>query len=176
MPMFFVQMSGFPGSGKSVLSQEIAKQFGAIIVDHDIVKSALMNSIDETPIDPKLAGKISYNIDWSLVDFYFSQGHNVILDSPCLYDELIEKGLSLTEKYKVKYKYVECRLDDINEINRRLNERERMVSQITQAPSQEAFDYTLANSKKPSGYRTLTVNTRLPIESYLPEVIDYIKA
>lgn len=112
-------MSGFPGSGKSTLSREIAKQLKAVIVDHDIVKSSLMESLLEVPIHPKLAGKASYNIDWSLVEFYLSQGHNVILDSPCLYDELIEKGIPLSEKYPIKYKYVECYLDDMGEINRR---------------------------------------------------------
>lgn len=176
MDMFFVQMSGFPGSGKSALSQEIAKQLGAIIVDHDIVKSALINSLDEAPIEPKLAGKISYSIDWSLVDFYLSQGHNVILDSPCLYNELVKKGMALTEKYNVKYKYVECYIDDIDEINRRLKGRKRMVSQIKEAPSLEAFNYTIANSIKPFGHELLTVDTSLPIKAYLQEVIDYLKA
>lgn len=35
-------MSGFPGSGKSTLARQIAKLTGAVIIDHDIVKSALL--------------------------------------------------------------------------------------------------------------------------------------
>lgn len=173
--MFFIQMSGFPGSGKSTLSREIAKKCEAIIVDHDIVKSSLMKSIEEAPIVAKLAGKIAYDIDWALVEFHLSQGLNVILDSPCLYDELIEKGLTLTSKYNATYRYVECYLDDINEINRRLKTRDRMVSQIAEILSPEAFTYTIANSKKPMGHEVLTVNTSQPLKAYLPEVIDYIK-
>jgi predicted kinase len=76
--MFFVQMSGFPGSGKSTLARQIGKRTGAVIIDHDIIKSALLNTIEETPIHGKQAGKISYNIDWSLIEFHLSQGHNVI--------------------------------------------------------------------------------------------------
>lgn len=34
-------MSGFPGAGKSTVSKYIAKLTGAIIVDHDVLKSAL---------------------------------------------------------------------------------------------------------------------------------------
>ncbi len=49
--MFFVQMSGHPGSGKSTLARQIGKRTGAVIIDHDIVKSALLNSIDGVPID-----------------------------------------------------------------------------------------------------------------------------
>ena len=43
--MFFVQMSGFPGSGKSTLARKIAKRTGGVIIDHDIVKSALLLSL-----------------------------------------------------------------------------------------------------------------------------------
>lgn len=128
--MFFVQMSGHPGSGKSTLTRQIGKRTGAVIIDHDIVKSALIHSIDGVPIDGSQTAKISYNIDWSLIDFHLSQGNNVIFDSPCLYEEMIEKGTGLAKKYNVKYKYVECYLDDSNEINARLKSRERMISQI----------------------------------------------
>ena len=167
-------MSGFPGSGKSTLSREIAKRTGAIIIDHDIVKSALLNSIDEVSIDGKLAGKISYNIDWPLVEFHLSRGHSVILDSPCLYEELIDKGTKLSVKYNVKYKYIECYLDDFKEINYRLKNRERMISQIAEVKSEIAFIHTLQSSKKPSNYRCITVNTRQPLENYIQEVMDYI--
>jgi predicted kinase len=34
-------MSGFPGSGKSTLAKQIAKRTNAVIIDHDVVKSAL---------------------------------------------------------------------------------------------------------------------------------------
>lgn len=59
----FIQMSGFPGSGKSTLSRKIAERTGAIIVDHDVIKSAVLNSVDTIQIDGKSAGKMSYNID-----------------------------------------------------------------------------------------------------------------
>jgi len=167
-------MAGFPGSGKSTLSREIAKRTGCIIIDHDIVKSALLNTIDEFSIDEKLSGNISYNIDWSLVDFHLSQGLNVILDSPCFYEEMVDKGTILTEKYNVKYKYIECYLDDFKEINYRLKNRDRMVSQIAEIKSEAVFNDTLQNSKKPSNCRCITVNTRQPLENYIQEVMDYL--
>jgi predicted kinase len=173
--MFFVQMSGFPGSGKSTLAREIGKRTGAVIIDHDIVKSTLLNSIEETPIDGKQAGKISYNIDWSLIEFHLSQGHSVIFDSPCLYEEMVEKGTFLSEKYNVKYKYVECFLDDPSEINSRLKNRERMLSQIKEIPSEEAFTYTIHNSKKPSEYKSLVVDTGQPLDNYIHNVMHYIE-
>jgi predicted kinase len=173
--LFFVQMSGFPGSGKSTLAREISKRINCVIIDHDIVKSALLHTIEEIPIDPKLAGKISYNIDWSLIDFLLSQGKSVIFDSPCLYDEMVEKGTKLAEKYHANYKYVECYMDSMEEINARLKSRERMISQIESVQSEEAFLYTIKNSKKPAGHSCLVVDTSRPPECYLEEVLEYIK-
>ncbi len=172
--MFFVQMSGFPGSGKSTLAREIAKRTGAIIVDHDIVKTALLETTEEVDIDAKLKGKISYHIDWSLIEFFLSQEKNVIFDSPCLYDEMVMKGTELAKKYHVRYKYVECYLNDFDEINERLKNRESKISQIKEAKSLEGFMYTIENSKKPSNHHCLVVNTSKPLETYIQDVMNYI--
>lgn len=172
--MFFIQMSGFPGSGKSTLSRQIAKKTGAIIIDHDIVKSALLQSIENISLDAKSAGKISYNIDWSLIEFHLSQGQSVIFDSPCLYQEMIDRGIELSEKYNVKYKYIECYLNDFNEINHRLKNRESMLSQIRRVSSEEIFKYTIANSKKPTNCKYIVVDTSKPLTRYLNDVLNYI--
>ncbi|KOO49083.1 AAA family ATPase [Viridibacillus arvi] len=172
--MFFIQMSGFPGSGKSTLAQAIAKRTGAIIVDHDIIKSALLTSSTEA-LDRKTSGSISYEIDWQLIDYYLGLGNNVILDSPCLYDELIERGLSLQKKHNVTYKYVECLLNDFEEINHRLASRNRKLSQIASINSKEDFLYSVQNSKKPEELKCLKIDTLQPLESYIDEVIDYIQ-
>ncbi|KYP79260.1 AAA family ATPase [Ferroacidibacillus organovorans] len=171
--MFFLQMSGFPGSGKSTLSGLLAKSTKAIVIDHDVVKTALLESI-ENDLNPKRVGGISYDIEWSLVDFYLSQGHDVIHDSPCLYDEMINRGTALTEKHGAKYKYVECFLDDVNEINDRLKNRIRMPSQIDEVTSEEGFKKTINNSKKPSGVKCIRVDTSQPISDYIHEVIAYL--
>ncbi len=84
--MFFLQMSGFPGSGKSTLARRIAESTGAIIIDHDIVQSAMLEAWDSN-VDTKATGIISYHIEWSLIDFHLSQGESVIHDSPCFYTD-----------------------------------------------------------------------------------------
>ncbi|WP_339176029.1 AAA family ATPase [Solibacillus sp. FSL R5-0691] len=173
--MFFIQMSGFPGSGKSTLSRQIAEKIGAVIVDHDIVKTALITSFEEIPIEKKLVGKIAYNVDWSLVEFHLSQGQNVVLDSPCLYQETVDRGIDLSKKYNATYKYVECYLNDFQEINNRLKSRNKMVSQINAVSSEETFKRTLENSKKPDEGSYIVVNTSEPLESYIDQVIDFIE-
>lgn len=167
-------MSGFPGSGKSTLAQAIARRTGAIIVDHDIVKSALITSSTET-LDRKTSGSISYEIDWQLIDYYLGLGNSVIFDSPCLYDVMIERGLSLQKKHNVFYKYVECFLNDFEEINCRLTSRNKMLSQISSVNSKEDFLYTIHNSKKPEKINCLKIDTSQPLESYIDLVVDYIQ-
>ena len=172
--MFFLQMSGFPGSGKSTLSREIARRLDAVIVDHDVTKTALLESTSQHPLDAALAGKIAYDLDWSLVEFQLSLGRNVILDSPCLYDVMIERGLAITANSGATYRYVECLIDDVNEINRRLRERNRKLSQI-KSVSPGDFHRTVAGSKKPLHMHTLTIDTNHPIDTYLPAVITYLQ-
>lgn len=172
--MFFLQMSGFPGSGKSTLSRYISKKTNVIVIDHDIVKSALLESLEENRIDFQIAGKISYNIEWSLIDFYLSQGQSVILDSRCFYSEMVEKGMELCNKHKAKYKYIECYLNNFKEIENRLKNRIRMISQIHKVESEKVFLDAINNSKKPS-VKYLTVDSGRPIDTYIQEVIDYLQ-
>ncbi|RFT60573.1 ATP-binding protein, partial [Bacillus clarus] len=68
----------------------------------------------------------------------------------------------LSKKDNVKYKYIECYLDDSNEINFRLKNRDRMLSQIKEIQSEESFKYTIKNSKKPPEYKCLVVDTKQP--------------
>lgn len=171
--VFFLQMSGYPGSGKSTLARELTKHTTAVILDHDIVKSSLIESL-KGDISFNDAGKASYDIEWSLVD-YLSQGHSVILDSPCLYTEMIDKGLALAQKLKAKYKYIECYLNDYKEINRRLRKRNRMASLIEEAPSEQALIKTNEKAKKPATGKILVIDTSKPINTYITRVVEYVK-
>ncbi|MEH7456128.1 AAA family ATPase [Bacillus sp. JJ1127] len=172
--MFFLQMAGFPGSGKSTLSRCIAKNTGAIVIDHDIVKTALLESFETNQIETNRTGGISYDVEWALIDFHLSLGHSVILDSPCLYTEMVEKGEMLSKKHRVTYKYVECYLDNMKEINNRLKIRERMISQIEKVESEEGFKKWLDGSKRPSDFTYLIVDSGQPLEDYVDEVMTYI--
>lgn len=72
--MFFLQMSGFPGSGKSTLTRRVANVTGAIIVDHDISKTAILEASEGQGIELKTLGRFSYKVDWALIEFYWNAG------------------------------------------------------------------------------------------------------
>lgn len=172
--LFFLQMSGFPGSGKSTVSKYIAKLTGAVIVDHDVLKSALLQSLEMKGMESTIVGGVSYDVEWALIDSYLEQGHSVILDSPCLYEEMVEKGIMLSNKHGVKYKYIECYLNDMKEINNRLQTRKRMVSQIGKVDSEVAFKKWLDGSNRPSNTEYLIVDSGKPLERYTQKMMDYI--
>ncbi|PEC20266.1 AAA family ATPase [Bacillus cereus] len=172
--MFFLQMSGFPGSGKSAVSKYIAKLTGAVIVDHDVLKSALLQSLEMKGVESKTVGGISYDVEWALINSYLGQGHSVILDSPCLYEGMVEKGIKLSNKHDVKYKYIECYLNDMEEINNRLQTRMRMSSQIGKVESETAFQKWLDSSKRPSNNEYLIVDSGQPLEQYAKKMMDYM--
>ena len=44
----FIQMSGAPGAGKSTIARAIATRIRAVILDHDVAKSALLNAVAKT--------------------------------------------------------------------------------------------------------------------------------
>jgi predicted kinase len=176
--MLFLQMSGFPGSGKSTLAREIAISTKAIIIDHDIVKTGLLEGLDLkgiNDVDPKRAGGVAYHIEWLLVYFYLSQGHNVILDSPCLYEVLVEKGIALAEKHSAKYKYVECVLNDIHELNNRLKSRDRLITQIASVDiPEDRWQEVINRAKKPAQLECMKVDTSQPVVDYIGNVLLYI--
>ena len=65
--MFLCQMSGVPGAGKSTLARRICKMTNAVLLDLDVVKSSVINSF-ENDIDFKFAGKVAYELIFSLAD------------------------------------------------------------------------------------------------------------
>lgn len=172
--MFFLQMSGFPGSGKTTLAKGLASRTGAVIIDHDVSKTALLDSLSGTGLDAKELGKAAYTVDWAFVEFQLAHGQSVIFDSPCLYSEMIQKGTELAQKYGVSYKYIECYLNDFTEINHRLQNRQRQPSQIQNVESESIFARALAGSKKPEGHAWLRVDSGAEVETCLQSALQYL--
>ena len=73
-----VQMHGEPGSGKSTVARALAPLIGAVVLDKDVIKSALLRSgADET-----LAASGAYETYFDLARSLVGQGHSLILDNP----------------------------------------------------------------------------------------------
>ncbi|OLN96630.1 hypothetical protein CCHL11_00811 [Colletotrichum chlorophyti] len=122
----FIQMSGAPGSGKSTAAKHLQKSIGGLVIDHDIIRSSLLEDEDE-PFD-KVARR-AYHLQWALARDVIKQGLDVIIDSTCNFQEVLDQGCALAEQHNYSYWYVECKTEDINLLNERLRARKPMKSQ-----------------------------------------------
>ena len=114
-----VQMSGAPGSGKSTIARALARERGLVIIDHDVVKDAQLGA----GLPFAQAGKLSYAVLLALAEDLLGQGHQVVIDSPCFYDELLEGGQAVAARTGAAYRYIECVTDDLDVLDQRLRSR-----------------------------------------------------
>jgi len=180
--LVFIQMSGPPGSGKTTIATAIAQHIGAVVIDHDVTKTALLDA--EVPIS--MAGHASYSVLGAIAKHLLKQGYSVIHDSPCLYDELLERGQQLAADVGATYRYIECVVNDLKELERRLRTRPRLRSQrhgldippvdISGGiqPLEDILRNGIAKMKRPvNGY--LLLDTTRPLEVCVEEAVGYIK-
>lgn len=180
--LFFLQMSGAPGSGKTTVAQAIGNATGAVVIDHDITKSALLAA--NVPV--AMAGRASYQVLDAMARHLLQQGHSVVFDSPCFYDELLERGQELAAENNATYRYIECVLEDLNELDRRLRTRQPMPSQVAgvYAPptagsgktesGEMLFQDWIANMKRPQS-TYLTLDTSLPCAECIAAALAYLE-
>ncbi|KAK4171460.1 P-loop containing nucleoside triphosphate hydrolase protein [Triangularia setosa] len=122
-----IQMSGAPGAGKSTMAKLLQRSIGGLVIDHDVIRSAIL----ENNVPFELAAKQAYNLQWVFTREVVRQGLSVIIDSPCNFREAIDQGQKIAADHDLVYWYVECKVDDIDLLDRRLRTRPPMKSQRT---------------------------------------------
>jgi len=167
-------MSGIPGTGKSTLARRICELTNAVLLDVDVVKSAIMASLDDD-VEFKFVSKIAYDVIFSLASDNLKFGNSVVIDSPCSFDIILERGAELANKHGASYKFAECHLEDLAEINRRRVAREILPSQAYNMPIDEKQYHDSAGGlKRPAGGNYLWVNTSQGMDKYIKGVIEYL--
>jgi predicted kinase len=177
----FIQMSGVPGAGKTTIANAVARRIGAVVIDHDVTKSALL----EAGASASFAGAASYQVLHAVAQHLLGQGHSVVFDSPCFYVELLERGQRLARELGAYYRYIECVVADLDELDRRLRMRPRLPSQVAGVwglpakgsgkahVGEEVFRDWMANMKRPAvGY--LALDTTRSLDVCIEEAIAYI--
>ncbi|KAI1171550.1 P-loop containing nucleoside triphosphate hydrolase protein [Nemania sp. FL0916] len=127
-PRLFIQMSGAPGSGKSTIARLLRPCINGVVIDHDVLRSSLLES-GIIPFDQ--AAKQAYLLQWALAEDMMKQGFSVIIDSTCNYAEVLARGSALAAQGGYEYWYVECKVQDLDLLDRRLGSRDSKASQRT---------------------------------------------
>jgi predicted kinase len=122
-----IQMSGCPGSGKSTMADLLGQSINGVVIDHDLIRSFFLGN----DIFFEQAAKLAYRFQWVLAEDMIKRERNTIIDSTCNYDETLNQGILLARKYGFNYRYVECRVLDIELLDRRLRNRIPLRSQRT---------------------------------------------
>jgi predicted kinase len=170
--MFLCQLSGIPGAGKSFMAKKIAALFPAAILDLDVVKTSIMTSFDDG-IDFKFAGKVAYDVIFSLADHHLGCGLSVVIDTPCAYPAIPQRGRAIAARHGAAYKMMECSVRDVAVINHRRSSRPILKSQSrTHGISQMEFEAEMAGMLRPEGVEILSVDTQYPVDE--KEIMDYL--
>lgn len=87
MSLLLVQMHGHPGSGKSTLARSLGRVLPAVVIDKDVIASALIRH--GLPFGE--AGAPSYQVMYAQAERFLADGSSVVFDSPCFWPMIEEK-------------------------------------------------------------------------------------
>jgi predicted kinase len=161
-----IQMHGLPGSGKSTLARAIAPRIGAIVLDKDVIKAALLRA----GIPENKAGTAAYEVYFAQAQELVSLGHSVILDNPVYWPIVEQRWRDICELVAAPRLILECVLGDDEERARRLSTRHRLESQPATLQ-----DVATSPGFELSGER-IVLDTSRAVEELVEEALRYIQA
>lgn len=163
-----VQMHGEPGSGKSTLAAELGRELRAVVMDKDIISSALLSAW----LAPGTAGPASYEVIWGLARSFLSQGFSVIVDSPAGWPIIEQRGQGIARATHAAYAMIECICADRDELQRRLSTRDPMLSQPT-----AIYDWnSRPGAAEPTVERLVLDTHSQPLERLVAAAAEYVRS
>jgi predicted kinase len=162
-----VQMHGEPGSGKSTLARALGSRLGALVLDKDVIKAALLQS----GMAEQDAAPAAYDVYFGLARSFAEQGRPLILDNPVFWPRVEEQWLSLARFAASPAVLIECVCGDREELRRRLSSRPALASQPRQP-----LDLARHTGAAPTLFEPrLTLDTLQPLGGLVAAALGYIE-
>ena len=160
-------MAGLPGTGKSTLGYALAKIFDWIVIDKDLIHSAMMSmgsgKLDTTPA--------AYETALSLLeDLIVKQNKSVILDTAGREPFILERAKEIAAQCEARLRIIRCIAPKDVRMTR-LSTRNRRASQwATDIASEEEQEAWYAHLPVES----LVIQTEGPLELYLDTAVRFL--
>jgi putative acetyltransferase len=164
-----VMLAGLPGTGKTTLAYALARALPWIVLDKDLVNTALINA----DINQNKAGPLSYDVLFDLAeDMVAVQRHSIILDTAGRQPIILNRALQIASRAAAILKVI--RLVAPREV--RLH---RMTARVP-GPSQWSEDET-TDTEEAQWYAhlpadSLTISSTPPVEELLPSVLKFLQS
>ena len=168
MRQLVVQMHGEPGSGKSSVARALAPRIGAVVLDKDVIKAALLRA----GIAEAQAGAGAYGAYFAQAESIVGLGHSLILDNPVFWPSVEARWLALCARAGSPALLIECVCLDAAELRRRLATRAALESQ-----PRVPLDLTRHPGSAPTSFQPrLVLDTTRPLPGLVDEALAYIDA
>lgn len=163
VPQVLILLVGMPGSGKSTVAREFRHQLGFLVIDKEVILSALL----ATGVPETIAQPAAYNAMFDLGESLLQQGMSVVLDSPANLPETVSVAKGVCRGASAKLVVVLCSAEQ--EVR---NER---VASRTSLPSQPASISTTPGTARERFLHlpadTLEVDTMKPLEDVVQDAV-----
>ncbi|HET6615150.1 MAG TPA: ATP-binding protein [Dehalococcoidia bacterium] len=163
-----VQMHGEPGSGKSTLASALGARLGAVVLDKDIVKAAVMRAAS---LDNAAAGPPAYEVYWAIARSIAMQGHSLIFDNPAYWPRVQQQSRAIADEAGASYVMIECVCPDRGVLIDRLVTRDAMISQ-----PREPYRFDAVDGITEPACERLVLDTTRPFDEIVEEALAYTRA
>lgn len=162
-----VQMHGEPGSGKSTVARALGGRIGAVVLDKDVIKAALLRS----GIAEAAAAPAAYETYFAQSHALVDAGHSVILDNPVYWEPVERRWLELARAAGSPPILIACVCADRAEIARRLATRGAVESQPRVPLDLRRHPGAVETAFQPR----LTLDTTRPLAELVDEAAAYVE-
>lgn len=163
-------VSGLPGSGKSTLSDALARKlqipiFSVDPIESSIIKSGLPKSYE--------TGLAAYLVAETLAEEQLELGISVVVDAVNPVQEARDMWINLSNKHSAKLYFIECNVDEETH-KKRIENRVRNIHGLSEVTWKD-----VENRKKeylPWKENILKLDTSEPNEINIEKILSYLEA